>query len=108
MIEETVRHIYELLYQSKYTELMELTGRRCLGEDQISQTLSSYGHKLSPYPEHIVLDVVEIMEARPKEYNVLAPIYTEDEGLSELCLELQLIENQEGKLRAEIDGIHPI
>ena len=105
MIENTVRHIYSLLCSQQYEAVEKLTNGIRLGSDEIEQSIAEYGYLLVPYPNSVELDVIEVTGSMPREWSVVAPIYTAEEGLSDLSLELSLIDNGESIYTAELDNI---
>jgi hypothetical protein len=48
---------------------------------------------------------VEVENSNPKEWSVVAPIYTSEEGCSDLSIELSLIENGKEIYKSELDNI---
>ncbi|MCP3850090.1 MAG: hypothetical protein GY694_07630 [Gammaproteobacteria bacterium] len=106
MIEQAVRDIYQLLLNGEYAEISQITDEKRLNSEEISLSVKEYGCNLVPYPASIELDVIEIGGSSPREWNVVAPVYTEEEGLSDLSMELTIIENCETELRIELDNIH--
>ena len=105
MIEQTVRYIYSLLHNKSYIDLARFTGGVRLNASDIEECITEYGCELVAYPEIIQLDTVEVSGSSPKEWSVVAPIYTAEEGVSDLSIELSLIENGEAILKFELDNI---
>lgn len=105
MIDRTVRLIYSLLLDKSYFELVSLTNVTRLSAYEIEKCINEYGCKLVAYPEDIKLDVIEVTGSNPKEWSVIAPVYTSEEGLSDLILELSLTENGGAILKVELDNI---
>jgi hypothetical protein len=105
MIEHTVRRIYSLLCNQKYGALEKLTSGIRLSADEIEQSIEEYGYLLTPYPDSVELDVIEVIGSMPREWSVVAPIYTEEEGLSDLSLELSLLDSGENIYKSELDSI---
>ncbi len=105
MIEQTVRHIYSLLCSQRYEELESLTDGVRLSASEIEQSISEYGCEVVPYPGLVELDVIEGVGSNPREWSVVAPIYTTEEGLSDLSLELSLTENGKAIYKSELDNI---
>ncbi|MCS5574801.1 MAG: hypothetical protein NZ789_17880 [Pseudomonadales bacterium] len=105
MIEPTVRHIYSLLQTQQYDAVEKLTHGIRLSAADIEEAISEYGYRLAPYPGSVELDVVEVTGSTPKEWSVVAPIYTVEEGLSDLSIELSLVDNGQEIYRSELDNI---
>jgi len=49
--------------------------------------------------------VVEVFGSNLKEWGVVAPIYTAEEGVSDLSIELSFTENGEAILKSELDNL---
>ena len=105
MIEETVKHLYSLLFSKKYEDIEAFTQGVRMSSAEINECISEYGCKLVPYPEEIALDIVLVEGSDPKEWSVIAPIYTEEEGLSDLSLELSLIDNNTTFYKTGLENI---
>ena len=104
MIENVVRHIYSLLVKRDYEKLVFISRGERLSADELSWVIEQYGQELVEYPDKIKLDIVHIEGSNPKAFAVTAPIYTSTEGISDLSLELQLVENG-GVYRVQIDDV---
>ena len=54
----------------------------------------------------INIDAIEITEADPKSWSVRYDLWTEEEGRSDLSLEVTLIESDNKLMRVELNNIH--
>ena len=106
MIEQTIKEIYTLLCDKKYEELASLTNHTRLSSDEIKNSILDYGRQLIQYPKNIEFDVIEVTNSNPKEFSIWAPIYTQEEGLSDLSVELTLIEESDMKYKVKLYNIH--
>ncbi len=105
MIESTVRLVYSHLLAKQYGELEKITNGLRMSASEIEVAVSEYGCELTTYPETIQLDVIEVEGSASKEWSVVAPIFTKEEGLSDLSLELSLTENGKPIYEIELDNI---
>jgi len=105
MIESTVRLVYAHLLAKQYSELEKITYGSRMTAREIEEAVSEYGCELTDYPESIQLDVIEVEGSKPKEWSVVAPIFTKEEGLSDLSLELSITENGKPVYEIELDNI---
>jgi len=105
MIEQTVRHIYSILHNKTPADLASFTGGVSQNACDIGECITEYGCELVAYPENIQLDVVEVFGSNLKEWGVVAPIYTAEEGVSDLSIELSFTENGEAILKSELDNL---
>ncbi|MCU8002292.1 MULTISPECIES: DUF7668 domain-containing protein [unclassified Shewanella] len=105
MIEQTIRHIYSLLLSENYDELERFTNGSRMSSNEICEAILEYGYQLVSYPDNLKLNIVEVKNSSPREWSVVAPIYTSEEGLSDLSIELSLIENGKELYKSELDNI---
>lgn len=106
MINQAIKNIYTMLLNKKFHEIETLTQGVHLNAKEIEKSILDYGRILMPYPESTKFDVIEIKGSRNQSWSVVAPIYTVEEGLSDLSLEMTLIKKGEDSLGVEIDNIH--
>jgi hypothetical protein len=52
------------------------------------------------------LDVVKVTNADPERWSVDIPLWSKEEGRSDLTLEVTMIESGQELMHVEIDGIH--
>ena len=106
MIEKTVRTLYSLLLNRQYQQIEKMTEGIRLNSQEIEGAISDYGRNMAPYPEHVEFDLIEITGSNPKSWSVVAPVYTMEEGLSDLSLEMTLTQIDADLLKVELDNIH--
>lgn len=106
MNEETIKNIYSLLLDGKYQRIESLTDGIRLSAQEIAKAIRDYGRTLAPYPKTVGFDVIKIEKADSKVWSVVAPIYTLEEGLSDLSMELTIIKNGPESFKVELDNIH--
>ena len=53
-----------------------------------------------------LLDMVEMAGSRPKSWSVNLPLWTEEEGRSDLTLEMRFTESEADTYSVEIDDLH--
>ncbi len=105
-IRDAVMRIVKLLVEGKCGELARLSENIHLTEDEIALAVRDYGRRLvmPPAEEFDSLELNE-MTFRPGAWAVTMDLYTEEQGRSDLSIELTIIET-ERECRVEIDGIH--
>ena len=106
MIEKNVRHIYSMLLKKDYLQIESLTQGIRLNANEIGDAILEYGRVLTSYPDQINLDVIEIENSNPKSWSIVAPVYTVEEGLSDLSIEITLIQSSKDQYKIELDDIH--
>jgi hypothetical protein len=104
----TVRAVTDLLAHEKYEALEQLSKGVRLTASEIMYAVSEYGRKIVALPEegYEELDIIEVTESNPKEWSVNVPIFTKEEGRSDLTLELSLTDSRENMYVVAIDNIH--
>jgi hypothetical protein len=102
-----VREVMELLAAGSYAEVERLTKRVRLTAQEMETVIRDYGRRLVVPPEGAFefMDVVEVRNADPPSWSVTMPLWTREEGRSDLSLELTIVGGQKD-LRVELDDIH--
>jgi hypothetical protein len=106
-LKQPIHQVITLLVAGKYTELEALTHGVRLSAKEIENAISDYGKKLVLLPENSfgLMDVVEVKDAIPKRWSIAMPLWTQEEGRSDLTLEITAIKQQNG-FEVELDDIH--
>lgn len=106
-LRQSVERVIDMLVKKQYGELAALTGEVRLSTDEIARAIRSYGCTLTyPSPEAFALmTVVPIVTTALPSWSVVVPLWTREEGRSDLSIELRVI--QEGdSIQIELDSIH--
>jgi hypothetical protein len=107
-LETAVRFIVDLLVRGEYETVERLTRRRRLGAYELRSAISTYGRTLVP-PGPGWWDAVRVtpIEQSPsKSFHVAAPLWTQEEGRSDLTVELRLTESGRELYDAEVLDLH--
>lgn len=107
-LERTVDGFLSLLVDEKYHELALLTKNCRLTEEQIRNAVMEYGRKLVRPPNSFyrLIDVVPVTSSKPQRWSVDFPLWTLEEGESDLSVEMTCIDNDKDVFDVELDGIH--
>ncbi len=102
-----VREVIDLLVRRDYSEVAALTYGRRLAEYEIQTAINDYGRRPIPPPQEAYdsLDIIPIVGREPPSYSVRMRLWTEEEGESDLSVELT-VTRIEGDLQIELDDIH--
>jgi hypothetical protein len=91
-IETAVRIIVDLLVRGEYERAERVTRGRRLSATDLSDAVAEYGRTLIPpqegWWEEVTVTPMEIGEAAA--FHVAAPLWTREEGRSDLSLEMHL------------------
>lgn len=106
-IQEATKGVVAQLVAGDYEGLEQRTGGVRLSAEQMRDAVSQYGRRLRMPPDDVFknLSIVDIRAPGPKAWSVVCDLWTEEEGRSDLSLELTLIEGDRG-IRVELDDIH--
>ena len=106
-IVEVVRTFVNLLVEGKYSTVERLTSGDRLSAAQIESAIATYGDQLV-YPPNSVyddLDVVKVTGSDPLTWNVRFPLWTLNEGRSDLEIRLTLCEVAHRLYSTQLDDI---
>jgi hypothetical protein len=106
-ISECVRRVVVLLVSHDWEGLERLTSGQRLSAEEIERAVSEYPATLSMPPDEALesLDVVEVAGAVPRELSIWVPLWTLEEGRSDLHVELTLKEVMEEIYNVELDNL---
>lgn len=106
-IENIARHVLTLLAEKRYGDLEQLTRGIRLGASDISNAVTGYGKTITSPPNDLFqfMDIIEVKSSLSRRWSVSIPVWTLEEGRSDLSAELTLIEDN-GSLRVEFDDLH--
>lgn len=106
-LQQTVLHLVSLLVDQQYSELEKLSDGKRLSAAEIQHAVTCYGRTLTMPPVDVdEADVIEVIGSNPTRWSVIVRLYTQEEGLSDLSLDVSLIESDGLVYRAEIEDLH--
>jgi uncharacterized protein (UPF0212 family) len=106
-IRAAVRKIADLLAAEQLDAVVQACSETRLSVDEIRAVIHDYGRRLVPPPPEAYseLDVVKVAGAKCPTWSVRAPLYTAEEGMSDLTLEVT-IAKCDASVQIELDDIH--
>ena len=95
------------LASGNFEEVARRSNYRRLSASEIAQAVRSYGRELVPLPPEAfsLVDFVSVRGSNPPKWSVVVPLFTKEEGRSDLSLELSLCRSSPHAYAFEIDGI---
>jgi hypothetical protein len=104
---EAVRKVVILLAAKNYRDLELLTASIRLTSEQIESAVRGYGRTIIPLPSNGVglIDYVAIQNARSPAWSVYVPLFTQEEGRSDLSVDLTLIETEPSSFAIELNDL---
>jgi hypothetical protein len=106
-LNDLVSDVLNLLVVGRYTDVEILTHGVRLDADEIARAIADYGKQLIFPPEEgfRFMDVVEVINAQPKRWSIAMPLWTLEEGRSDLTLEMTATEQENG-FSISVDDLH--
>jgi hypothetical protein len=103
-----VQIVVDLLVRREFEAIEAMTRGRRLTASDMETAIDGYGRRLVRPPESAwhEVDSVAIAEATPPASHVVVPLWTAEEGRSDLSLELRLTELDSSTLDVELLDIH--
>lgn len=107
-VEVAVREVISLLAEQRYDELERFTRGSQLTAADIARAIQDYGKTVVPCPEPIenLVDIVEVTGSARPTWSVIVPVYTQEEGRSDLSVELTVVELSQSKFQVTLENIH--
>lgn len=104
----TIKIVVDLLVRGEYGTLESMTRGVRLSAPEMERAVTEYGRTLVRPPESgwALMDVYSLDGCKFPAWSVDVPLWTEEEGESDLTLQLTLIEFSQGLFRVEIRDIH--
>jgi hypothetical protein len=106
LLEQPIRELVSELASAKYADIVFDGRAGRLTAQEMSSAISEYGRTLLPLPEN-AFDLVDFypIDGAENEWSVDVPLWTKEEGRSDLTLSLSAKIDQ-NKVIVEIDDIH--
>jgi len=100
--------LIDLLAQGDYNALLRSAPRSRLNAEQLASAVDGYGRTIVPLPPngYGLIDYVPISDSKPAAWSVAVPLFTKEEGRSDLTMELTIAQTQDGSYIAQIDDVH--
>lgn len=107
-VADTAERVVEWLVKRNYERIEAYSGGVRLSASHLAKAVADYGRKLTMPPASAFqeLDVIEVRGSSPKAWSVRCDLWTEEEGRSDLTLEMTLIEQDGELLAVEVDNLH--
>lgn len=106
---EAIQRVATLLVEGKYAELQQLSRSRRLPADEMREAVLDYGRELVAAPGGFAqrADAVPVENATPRRWSVNVPLWTKEEGRSDLTLSITVVEaDAPPGYAVEIDDLH--
>lgn len=100
--------ILRLLVEARYEEIEARTSGVRLSAAEMKGAVDNYGRRLRmPPPDtEVARSVVEVKGLSPRRWSVYVDLWTEEEGRSDLTLEMTVIDGPGPAFSLEIDDLH--
>jgi hypothetical protein len=91
-----------------FDALLRLAPRSRLTAEKVREAVTEYGRRpvMPPAPIEELWDVVAVRGSHPQSWSVNLPLWTEEEGRSDLTLAMQFTDSEAEFYSVEIDDLH--
>lgn len=106
-LQEQIELLLRLLAEKQYDEIEKITNGVRLPAEQIRSAVEQYGRTVvqPPSEAYELMDVIEVKSAKPPRWSITMPLWTKEEGRSDLSIEVTAIK-EPSKIVMELDDIH--
>jgi hypothetical protein len=107
MLIDLVKELVRCLVAGDVDVVEQMTNGVRLSSDEIATAIKDYGGTLVVPPDTSFdqLDAIEVQRSDPRRWSVRFDLWTEEEGASDLSLELT-VEEGSSHPKVELDGLH--
>lgn len=107
ILRSTIREIVDQLAKEDYEAVVRRCAKTCLTCDNLRTVIHEYGRNIVPPPPDAYnkLDAVRVSGIAMPTWSIRAPLWTKEEGRSDLMLELTISVGP-GIPRIELDDLH--
>ena len=100
-----VADLVALLSAGKFEEVLRRAPGSRVNAEQLRAAVCEYGRALVPLSteSYELIDYVAVLGSSPPQWSVVVPLFTQEEGRSDLSLELSVFEQANGSHSVEID-----
>jgi hypothetical protein len=103
-----VERLVALLARGEYEQVHTMAPRSRVSASQMRASVVEYGRTLVPLPPGAqnLIDYVVVEGSVARAWSVVVPLFTREEGRSDLSLQLSLMLLPTGRYDVEVDDIH--
>ena len=103
-----VGELIDLLAEGDYGALLRRAPRSRLDAEQLAAAVDDYGRQIVPLPPngYRLIDCVPVSGSKRATWSVVVPLFTREEGRSDLTMELTVAQGEDGSFTAQIDNLH--
>ena len=104
----TVRALTDRFAQGDYAGLCRLARTCRLGPEDLERAVQDYGRYLVALPDAAfdAVDIVAISDSQPQRWSVVVPLWSREEGRSDLSLEITVEDSPTPEYAVEIEDLH--
>jgi hypothetical protein len=104
--EQFVAEVVQQLVLGRFQDLERMSGGVRLSAQELARAVADYGRTLVMPPDIGPLpDFRPILGMHPPAWSVWVPLFTREEGRSDLMLQLTLVYNTSGGYKVELDNL---
>jgi hypothetical protein len=107
-LRDTVSALTDRLATGDYDGLCRLVRSSRLSPAEVERVVRDYGRHLIPLPSAAfeAVDLVPVSNSHPQQWSVVVPLWSTEEGRSDLSLELTVEDSSAPAYAVELDDLH--
>jgi hypothetical protein len=107
-LRRAVGRLTECLARRDYVGLCGSVSQSRLSPQELDTAVRDYGRTIIPLPTeaYSLLNVLEVTHVTPQRWSVVVPLWTKEEGRSDLSLEITIEDVAGEDYAVEIDDLH--
>ena len=103
-----VASLVALMSAGNFDDVLRRAPESRVTAEKLRKAVDEYGRTLVPLPaeSYELIDYVAVLGSSPLQWSVVVPLFTREEGRSDLSLELSIFQHENGGYNVEVDDIH--
>ena len=103
-----IADLVSLLAGGKFEAVLRNAPGSRVSAEELRLAVREYGRTLVPLPieSYGLIDYIAVLGSAPLEWSAVVPLFTKEEGRSDLSLELSIFEQESGGHRVEVNNLH--
>jgi hypothetical protein len=103
-----IGELIDLLAKGDYVALLRRAPHSRLNAEQLAAAVEAYGGQIVPLPPsgYRLINSLPVSGSIPPAWSIVVPLFTKEEGRSDLSMELTVAQAQDGGCVAQIDDVH--
>lgn len=103
-----VTQLVDRLVRGEYSQVLLSAPSSRMSARELEAAVVEYGRRLVSPPHYELVNVLRVASAERPTWSLVVPLFTEEEGRSDLSLELTVSESEKGCYEISVDDLHAL